>query len=135
MEQRARIEAVIRAAYEARRRGDLDGVMAHFAPRAQFMLVGSPAASPVPLSAMGNAAVREVLRRLMASFEFSEVELRLLLIEGDKAAVHWSARVRVPASGQEAETELLDLISFEGDKIVLFKQFADTALAARLLGA
>ena len=132
---RVRIEAIVRAAYEARRRGDLDAVMQHFAPRAQFMLVGSPAASPVPSSALGIAAVREVLRRLMASFAFSEVELRTIIVQGSKAAVHWSARVRNPASRAEAETELLDLLTFEGDLIVSFKQFADTALAARLLGA
>jgi ketosteroid isomerase-like protein len=135
VDQKVRIEQVIRAAYEARRRGDLDRVMAHFAPRAQFFLVGSPAASPVPSSALGAAAVREVLRRLMASFEFRDVELRTMLIQGSKAAVHWSARVRVPGTGKEAETELLDLLQFEGEKIVSFKQFADTALAGRLLGA
>ena len=132
---RREIEPVVRAAYEARRRGDLDGVMAHVAPRAQFMLVGSPAASPVPSSALGAAAVREVLRRLMASFELSDVELLSLLVDGSKVAVHWRARVRVPATGAEADTELLDLLVFEEDKIVSFRQFADTALAARLLGA
>ena len=133
MNDRTRIEAVVRAAYEARQRGDLDGVMAHFAPRAQFVLVGSSAASPVPASALGAAAVREVLRRLMASFEFSDVQLRAIMVEGDRAAVHWSARVRVPASGKEATTELIDLLAFEDDKIVSFRQFADTALAAQLL--
>ena len=39
------------------------------------------------------------------------------------------------ATGQEADTELLDLLRFEDGLIVSFKQFADTALAARLLGA
>ncbi|NNM71761.1 nuclear transport factor 2 family protein [Enterovirga aerilata] len=135
MEERAEIEAVLRAAYDARRRGDLDGVMAHFSPRAEFMLLGSPAASPVPLSALGIAAVREVLRRLMASFEFHDLELRTVLVEGNRAAVHWSARVRAPASGLEASTELLDLVRLEAGKIVSFKQFADTALASRLLRA
>ena len=135
MEKTDRIAALVRAAYEARRRGDLDAVMTHFSPRAQFMLVGSPAASPVPSSALGAAAVREVLRRLMASFEMDELELLDLLVDGSRAAVHWRARIRAPATGAEAETELLDLLAFEDDKIVSFRQFADTALAARLLGA
>ena len=135
MDRRAEIETAIRTVYEARRRGDLDGVVAHFSPRAQFLLVGSASASPVPSSALGVAAVREVLRRLMDSFELTRVELLTVLVEGDTAAVHWSARVKCAGTGLEADTELFDLIRFEGALIVSFRQFADTALAARLLGA
>jgi ketosteroid isomerase-like protein len=130
---RTQIEEVVRSAYEARVRGDLDAVMAHFADGAQFSLTGSATASPVPLSASGGAAVREVMRRLVEGFEFRDPKILTLIVEEDRAAVHWTVRVRATATGREAQTELVDLLRFSDGKIASFQQFADTALAAQLL--
>lgn len=135
MAERAEIENLVKAVYAARMRGDLDGVMRHFSDQARFSLAGSPAASPVPTSASGHAAVREVLRRLIASFDFSEARIVAMVVEGQRAAVHSSVRVRATATGQVAVTEIVDLIQFDGDRIASFHQFADTALAARLLSS
>jgi ketosteroid isomerase-like protein len=134
MSDRARIEDVIRTAYAARMSGDVEAVMGHFAPNANFSIAGSPVASRVPTAATGAAAVREVMERLVAAFEFSDARIVSMIVEGDRAAVHWSVRVRSPGTGEEAQTELVDLVRLEGDKIISLQQFADTALAQRLLG-
>ena len=130
-----RVEAIIRGAYEARTRGDLDAVMRHFADGATFSLSGSPAASPVPTAASGRAAIREVLRRLLEGFEFSQMKPVTILVDGERAAVHWHVKVRAVSSGYEAETDILDLVRVQDGKITDFRQFADTALINRMIGA
>lgn len=129
------VEALIRAAYEARLRGDLDEVVAHFADGASFSVSGSPAVSPVPTAASGRAAIREVLRRLLEGFEFSQLKLVSLLVDGDRAAAHWHVRVKALGSGYDAETDIVDLIRVQDGRITEFRQFADTALINRMIGA
>lgn len=129
---REHIEDLVKQAYAARVRGDLDGLMQYFGDNPHFTLAGSTAASPVPISVAGKAAVREALRRLMDGFEFGEAELVNIIVEGPDAAVHSRLRIRVPGAAEWSVTEVVDLLRFEGDKIVSIKQFADTALAARL---
>lgn len=135
MSDRNAIEQVIRAAYEARTRGDVDDVVRHFADNAVFSVSGSPAASPVPLVATGREAIREVLRRLVDGFDFREVILVTMLVDGPQAAFHWHVRVAARATGEEAVTDILDLVRMEEGRIVSFRQFADTALINRMIGA
>ena len=128
------IEAVLHAAYAARKSSDLEGVLRHFAPGAVFSLSGSTAASPVPMVATGMAAIREVMRRLMEGFEFKNIEFVTMLVDGDQAAVHWHVQVKALGTGLEAETDIVDLVRFDGDKIASFRQFADTALINHMIG-
>lgn len=67
------------------------------------------------------------------TFELTEYELVDLVADGPKAVAQSRVRVRAKATGATAETELLDVIRFEGDRISSFVQFCDTALAAKLL--
>ena len=132
---RVEIDKLLRSAYDARIRGHLDEMLGHFSDGAHFSVVGSPAASPVPATAFGHAAIREVLRRLTDSIEFLAAEIRDIIVDPETghAAVHSRVRIRARGSDQEAETELVDLIRIEGGRIVSFRQFADTALASHLL--
>jgi ketosteroid isomerase-like protein len=108
--------------------------MAHFADHAVFSLAGSPAASPVPMSVAGAAPLREAMGQLIADFHFEHVEILAIIVEGDRAAVHLRARVRSAGTGEVAETEIVDVMQFEDGRIISHRQFADTALASRLLG-
>ena len=57
-----------------------------------------------------------------------------MIVEGNRAAVHSRARVRAKATGDEAVTEMVDLVELQDGKISSFQQFCDTAVANRLLG-
>lgn len=135
MAETGAIDQVVQAAYAARMKGDLDGVLSHFADGAVFSVSGSPATSPVPTAVSGRSAIREVMRRLLEGFEFKETELVTMLVDGDQAAFHWHVKVRAVGTGQEAETDILDLVRIADGKIVSFRQFADTALINRMIGA
>lgn len=135
MAERVAVERMIREAYDARKRGDLDGVMRHFTDNPVFSVSGSPATSPVPMVASGRAAIQEVLRRLLDGFEFQQMKIVKMLVDGDHAVIHWHVRVKAIGSGQVAETDILDLVRIEDDKIASMNQFADTALINSMLGA
>ena len=130
---RERVERVIRGAYAARVKGDLDAIMAHFAEAADFTLAGSVAASPIPLTATGTAAIREVMQRLVDSFDFMGTEIVDLIVEGDRAAVHTRVLLRLAGGGKEVQTDIVDIVRLEGDSIASIRQFTDTALAAGML--
>ena len=49
--------------------------------------------------------------------------------------MQWRVHVKAAGKQEGAVTELVDILRVEDGQIVSFKQFADTALAARLLGA
>ena len=131
---RASIEEVIREGYAARLRGDLDLTCDYFAEDARFAVAGSPEASPVASSARGCGEVRGALAGLMGAVEFLRHDFLEVVVEGDRAAVHSRVRLRATETGEEVETEFLDLLRVRDGKIHSFVQFCDTALAARLLG-
>jgi ketosteroid isomerase-like protein len=135
MSGRDSIEQLIKTAYDARVRGDIDAVVQHFADGATFSLAGCPASSSVAMSVCGAQPLRDAMAGLVQSFAFSDMEPVTTVIEGDQAVIHWKARVRATATGQEAETEFVDILRVENGKIVSFKQFVDTALASRMVAA
>lgn len=135
MSERDSIEQLIKTAYDARLRGDVDGIMQHFSDGATFALAGCPVSSPVAMSVCGAAPLRDAMAGLVQRFSFGDMEPVTTVIEGDRAVIHWKARVRATATGQEAETEFVDIVQVENGKIVSFKQFVDTALASRMVAA
>jgi ketosteroid isomerase-like protein len=96
--------------------------------------MGSPEASPVAMQARRSDGIRQALGGLIAAVDFVEHEILSVIVEGDRAAVHSRVRVRAKATGDEAVTEMVDLVRLQDRKIASFLQFCDTALAARLLG-
>ena len=135
MADRTRLETVINEIYDARIRGDVDTIIRHMDEGVEFSIAGCAASSAIPCTVVGTAALRDALGQLISAFEFRNRRVLDLMIDGDRAVVHWKVQVRVPTSGEEAETDLLDVVRFRGDKVLSYKQFADTALASRLLAS
>ena len=108
--------------------------MRHFTDDAAFALAGSQEASPVALRCTGCEDIRAVMGGLIGAFQFSDHEILEIFLDGPRGAVHTRFRVRSAATGEEAVTETVDLITLEGGKIAAFTQFCDTALAAKLAG-
>ncbi len=132
---RAQVEQLVKKVYAARVRGDADGIVAGFAEDAVFRLSGSPQASAVAARADGAEGVRKQMAQFIQAFEFQRHEILAILVDGARAAVHSRITVRATATGQSAVTELCDLLEFKDGRIASFTQFADTALAAKLLSA
>ena len=132
MSTREDIERTLRGAYAARQRGDLDAVARAFTPHARFQMAGSQA-SPIAALAEGTEQYRALLAAMIKTFEMLDHKIVTILIDGSKVAVQWRAKIRSTVTSETVETEALDLIEMEGDRIKSLLEFCDTALAARMM--
>jgi ketosteroid isomerase-like protein len=133
MTDRNQIETLLRNAYTARKHGNVDGICDCFVANPAFAMAGAQQASPVAMRAIDAPSFRSVLSGLIKTFEWDDQEILAMIIEGNKAAVHWRGRIRSTVTGDEVTTELVDIITIENGKIATFLEFCDTALAARMM--
>ena len=127
MANRESMLGIVRGAYAARGRGDLDGLMSAFHPAAVFTLVGDKKALDVAGSVEGHAGLREALAGYIIAFEFVERDILSDIVEGDRAVVHSRLTVRYKPKNKVWTTEVLDLFKFQDGKIMELIEFADTA--------
>ena len=135
MTDRAQIESLLREAYAARKRGDVDAITRAFVPNPHFELAGARQTSPIAIRCTEGNQFRTLMSGMVQTFEFLDHEILGMIIEGNRAAVHWRSRMRSGVTGEEVVTELVDLVTVENGKIASFVEFCDTALAARMMGA
>ena len=128
MESRQEIEQILDRAYAARRKQDIDATVEVFHPEGRFAVNGQEA------HAVGRRAHQSALKDLFAAFRLLEFQQHCRVIDPPRAVVHWRGRFRAAASGEEAETDVLDLIEIKDGRIASLMTFFDTALAARLQG-
>jgi len=133
MSDRGSVEKLLREAYEARVRGDIETIGRIFADNARFEIAGSSQVSPIPARVEG-AGIRPLLGQVIKTFQMSDLRILSMIIEGSKAAVHWRVKVRSSVTGETADTQLIDMIEVKDGRIVSFVEFCDTALASRLMG-
>ena len=133
--ERTMIERTIKDAYAARKRGDVDSIVKMFTDDAHFQLAGAYVTSPVAVETMSSGDLKAALTALVATFEWLEQDIQSILVEGDKAAVHWRGKIRSTVTGEVVDTELVDLFELKDGRISSFVEFCDTALAARLMQA
>ncbi len=122
-------EAFLKSFYAARIGGEVEAVGAMFAEDAQFRIVGSPEFSMLATTVKGREAITGLFRTISDSFGLEAFSIEDLLINGNKAAVRWSARVQNITTGDSFTTELADFIEINQEKVISLNEFLDTALA------
>lgn len=125
MTDRDTVLRTIDKAYAARIKGDKDALAAMCAPGARLELAGyKPFLAGY---AAGPAGFAQTANQLIDLVSFEGVDRVDAVVEGQRAAVHWRAKLSVDG-GEPFETALFDLweVDREG-KIVSLLQFADTA--------
>ena len=109
--------------YAARLRGDLEGLCRQFSATANFRLAGSGQSIPLAVSRSGAGEIRSLLRLLIKSFQLTDLTILAMLVDGSRAATHWSAKVHSRITGATAETELMDLVEFKDGLVVDYLEF------------
>ena len=130
---RAAIERLVKEAYATRVRGDIAAIKQVFAEHPRFEMAGSPEASPACFCVEGKEGFDATLRAMVEVWEWQDYELKAILIDGNRAAVHWRARMRHTGKDETVETEAVDLLTIENGRVAAFHEFCDTALAAKLM--
>jgi len=133
MSDRNAIEKLIREAYRRRVADDTDGLCAMFSDDTEYRMVKAvPAGAPAFVASL-QPGLRAVMTQLVKNFQLKDFSIKTLLIDGDRAAVHWHARVHSTINGHVNETDVLDLIEIRDGKIVKMTEFCDTALVERMM--
>ena len=132
MLERHTIMQKIKAAYDARQRSDKVAMAAFFAPGATYRMVGK--SHLLGGMAVGPVDAVAAIGGLIDQFAFPELRHIDLLIDGHRAAVHLAVRAIATASGEEVDTELLDLWTFDdAGQVTDITEFADTAQVSAML--
>ena len=133
MTSRTQIEDTVRALSAARVQGDLEGTLKGVAEHAAFSLNGrGTGQKSLSERSTGKAAIRPVLRQLIENWRFDDWKQISLLIDGEKALLHWTARVTCVPTGKSENFDVFDLITFQDGEIVDYHQSTDTALMMSL---
>lgn len=135
MAGRAAIETLIKGAYEARHRGDLDALMDCFHDECSYRLAGAAEPDAMFGQPVGRPAVRAQMQGLIGAFVFSNIETLSLTVEADRAALHWRADVFCVPTGRGGSFEIMDMFKVSDGKIASVVQFTDTAGVAMLTAA
>jgi ketosteroid isomerase-like protein len=135
MTSRTDIERIIKDAYQARKAGDLAAMRRIFTPDLRFKLAGSPAASAVAVDVAGMENFQAVVGGMIKTFDWVDQTILSMVVEGQKAAVHWRGHLRSTVTGDVVETEMVDLFEIRDAQISSLVEFCDTALAARMMAA
>lgn len=114
---RADFEKLLSALYDARAAGALERLCALFGPDAVFKISGSSDGKPIALSAQGTDEVRSWLSVLVKTFRLSRHEILSMVIDGNRAAVHWRASIHSRITGASVPTELVDLVEMRDGRI------------------
>jgi ketosteroid isomerase-like protein len=130
---RAQIEAIIDRTYAAREAGDVEALVGMFGPGGVYRVAGATESFPMGADAKGEAAIRERVQGFVRTFQFMQIQPLDLIVEGDKAARRWRARIRHIASGEVYEMEAGDIWTFKDGKVASLIQFVDTAQVAEIL--
>jgi ketosteroid isomerase-like protein len=135
MSDRAQKEKLIREIYAARVNNDMETISRAFAVDVKYRMVGKPGRTETAIQAESFYQFKPLVEQMMKTFIMSDLNIRNIVIEGERAVVHWQVKIESGKTGDVASTELCDVLEFKDGKIVSFTEFCDTALAGRLLGA
>lgn len=129
---RSEIERFIHQIYEARLTNDVEKVGSLFAPNSWFRIAGSLEINPVARASHTLSEVRDQLATLIHLWKWKSFALKDLIVEGDRAAVHYSLTATFNPTRETIDTEVVDLITVSDRKILTFLQFLDTATLVRI---
>jgi ketosteroid isomerase-like protein len=97
-------------------------------------MAGSSQMSPVAMRVEGAEPFRSALQGMCQTFIVEDHQVVSILVDGDRAAVHWRATFRSSVTGDRLKSDLCDVVKFRDGRIASFLEFCDTAAAARLMG-
>lgn len=123
MTDRAQIDRLLREFYAARLGGDLDGLCRIFADNAKLEIAGASQSNPIAISATGVSKIRTWLALLIKTSHLSDQVIVSMIIEDERAAVRWRAKIRSKITGATVPTDFIDLAEIRDGRIVSYTEF------------
>ena len=129
--RRQHVDGLIRRLIELRAAGDVDGLVAFAAPDIVFK-TGIGRAAPLQAECKGVEACARLVRQVNVNYENLGSRLNKLLIDGDRVALHRTARIRNRGTGRAVDVDMWNFVKFRDGLIVEFAEYPDTEAFARL---
>jgi len=129
---RSEFERFLRDMYAARLANDAKGCAGFFDAAATLRFAGAENTGPIAISSRSLSAIQEHLVELVRVFQWTSFEIVSLIIEGNRAAVHSRVTTTHTPTRQSLTTEVVDMVTVEGRKVIDFLEFVDTARIAEL---
>ena len=117
---------VVRKAYEAFGRGDINGLLDQLDPDVQWRTPG-PADLPTAGERRGHGAVQEFFQRLSESLEIQRFEPKQFIAQGDMVMVIGDDTSRIKATGTMVEFRFVHAFTVRNGTVVAFEEFADVS--------
>jgi len=111
-------EQLLHELHAARLDADLERLCALFAADAYLRIVGTSDGKPIAIVARGIEQIRTWLGMLVKTFRLTNYELLSTVIDAERAAVHWRVHICSKITGTIVPTELTDLVTTRGARIV-----------------
>lgn len=128
---RRQIEARIRSLMDMRARGDVDGLVAAAAPDVVFK-TNCGRAHPFHTEYRGIEACADLARHVNVNYENLGSRLNRMLVDGNRAAIQRTARIRNRGTGRALDIEIWNFVRFRDGLVVEFAEYPDTAAFAQL---
>jgi uncharacterized protein len=126
---------VVKDAYAAFQRGDVQGVLALVDENVDWHAIkGAEGAAPHAGRRHGRTAVAEFFSQLAGSMEFSKFEPREFVAQGDQVAVIGEYSATVKTTGHSLASDWVMVFTLRDGKVVRFREWTDSAQLVRAYG-
>lgn len=126
------IEHRIRTIFERRAQGDMPGIIEYAAEDILFHVRGDWTLYPFSRPARGKASATQMLAMIEAMYENLGSTIHELVIDGDRAAVHRTSKLRNRGTGNVVSIDVCDFFRFRDGLVVEFSEYPDSAALAKL---
>jgi len=132
----ARNIQVVKDAYAAFQRGDINGVLAVLDNNVDWHPVkGAEGVAPHAGQRHGRAAVGEFFAQLAMSMEFTRFEPKEFIAQGDQVAVVGEYAGSIKATGGKVSSDWVMVFTVRDGKVARFREWTDSAQLVRAYGA
>lgn len=121
--------AIMKDAYAAFGRGEIDAVLSVHDPNTELEIAG-PTDIPWAGHFRGHDGVRKYFAAIEAEAEIDAFEPHAFLAEGDNVVVLGFEKLRSKRTGRSYETHWVHAFILANGKIVKFREYCDTATVA-----
>lgn len=126
------IEHRVRTIFERRAEGDIPGMLEYAAEDISYNVCGNWTLYPFSHPARGKAAYAQALAAIAVMYENLGSIIHELLIDGDRAALHRTSKLRNRGTGQAITIDVCDFLRFRDGLVIEFSEYPDSAALERL---
>lgn len=131
---REMIEHRIRTIFERRAEGDHAGIVEYLAEDIVYNVQGNWTLYPLSRPLRGKKNVAQAFMMVAAMYENLGSTIHELVIDGERAALHRTSKIRNRGSGATHTIDICDFLRFRNGLVIEFSEYPDSQAIAKMDG-